>query len=111
MRQASNNLGRPIEYPDYTEQLLDRAGFSSRTHQTIRVPIPSYLGDKFEHELCSSFRAAIVGPGDDRTSTLVGMSMVLLTYHLGWAEDYVRQTCQDTLDMLFTMQSSVYFNM
>ena len=111
MRQASNNYGRPIEYPDYPEQLLDRAGFSSRTHQTIRVPIPSYSRDRFEHALCSSFRAALRGSLDDRTSPLVGMSMVLLTYHLGWPEDHVRQTCQDTLDMLFSMESSVYFNM
>ncbi len=111
LEDASARIGKPMSYPNNTEQLLDRAGFSSRTHETIRVPVPSYLGDRSEYLLCSGFKGAIKGQDHDPASLLIGMSMIPFVSAYGWSEQQIRQLCWDAHNMLFSMQSPVYFNL
>jgi ubiquinone/menaquinone biosynthesis C-methylase UbiE len=92
---ASQLAGKPLDYREDTEELLERAGFVDIGHKRVRVPL-FYPGtrDKREYLLSHGYQMAM---GYTNSQSFTGFSMALLTRYFGWTPQQVADICANAL--------------
>ena len=97
MQQASSIVGRPIDYRDDTEALLENAGFADISHRTIRISLQANPKDERESNLKNIFKSFTCMQDDDDggiPQLFESLSLSLLTRRLDMNPSDVRAMCE-----------------
>lgn len=112
MKSASNRAGLPMEYREDTEQMLEYAGFVDVNRRKIRIPFWSNPEDRYECGVNEWYRAAMCHRENvPERQAFVGLSIGLLTHHLGWSEAAVREICQRVTEVINRKKTPLYHNL
>ena len=113
MTQASSRLQRPIAYPEDTETLLTRAGFTDINHKVVRIPLQSHSQDRRHAELCRYYKGYMCDEDVDGNvmQGFEGLSLSLFTRQLQMPAQYVRNLCRVLRSICAHDQLPLYHNM
>lgn len=107
LRTASANFGKPIEYPEDSERLLEQAGFDIVKHNRtdIHSSEDRAASDDQRTQLCRWYRFFMFHPA---FKCVKGLSMGLLTHQLRWSPEQVSALCSDVSYILNHVHSPWY---
>ncbi|EMC98959.1 hypothetical protein BAUCODRAFT_84912 [Baudoinia panamericana UAMH 10762] len=112
MQDASIVNTKPITYPDDLEAFLEEARCPASSHHTIEVNTSEnyreYHEDEQRNVVARWFKLFMF---DTNFQSFTGMSMGLLTTHLGWAPEEVVALCENVRDILKDTYSPVYYKL
>jgi len=95
MREATANTGKPIDYPEDSERLLEEVGFDVVKHNRITVRAsPDRNMDDLEPQnlLAVWYRHTMFHPA---YKTITGLCTALFTHQLGWNPQQISALCID----------------
>lgn len=109
MCQASERAGKPIEYREDTESLMEQAGFVDVSHKRIRIPLSTDgRKDRREWALAHGYQTAM---GHIDTQSFTGFSMALMTRYLGWTPQAVHDLCNKVVRVLGQQDMPLHINL
>jgi len=105
MRTATADFGKPLEYPEDSERLMEQAGFDIIKHNRMNVRTSQDTAvdeDDPQNQLARWYRHTMFHPA---FKTIKGMSMALFTRQLGWPPQEVVALCSDVNRVLNQLRS------
>ena len=104
LRDATAELGRPIEYQHDTRQKLERAGFIDIEEKVLRAPFNEWPKDSHQRSIARRYCSCLF-------QWLEGLSLQPMTKAFGWSAAEIRPIIDHVCSAILNKKIHAYHNM